>query len=303
MSSKQGQQQQPNVQPYAASSFASPLQKSLATSAGPATYGYQAPWAIKAGGNEPGGADDPPPTGTTATSTSSQPDTPQSTYTPWRSPGFFGTPYRQTYGGFANQYADDGAQYQDSLNMVSTGAGRFGANDASRFGFAGGSYWFPDTMGYGPATQSPYQPAPALAAPPPPQPPWIPPGSSPPGGPSTPAPGAPGMGMQPPPASPGSGAGMNMQSWRALASSNPVAAQAALDHNPAFLQSNQGAIGQAFRQANSPQSSNAGAISTDDFQKLQSAGMTQRPPEWALAAQRKAKAAGQSYDRSYDPFL
>lgn len=219
---------------------------------------------------------------------------------------FLGRTFAQTYNGQPGPYENDGAQILDARNVMNSGAGRFGNNMGARFSFQGGNApWRQDhnkpnqpiaPYGYNP--QAPLTP-PAPPVMPPEMPPRMPPGMPPRMPPGMPPPG---MGAGQGGSAPGA-PGLNMNSWRALAQSNPTAANTALNANPAFLQQNQAAIGQTFRSANSPQSSNAGPISVEDFDALVRSGMTQRPPEWALDIQRKAKAAGQPHNTSYDAFL
>lgn len=63
--------------------------------------------------------------------------------------GYTGTPFRQEYGGQPAPYDNLHAQIRDAFNNYSTGAGRFGSNNAARYtNFAGGSFWSPDSGNY-----------------------------------------------------------------------------------------------------------------------------------------------------------
>ena len=59
---------------------------------------------------------------------------------PWTS-----IPFMQTYGGRPAPWVDQSTQILDAWNMGQNGAGRFGANAASRYGFAGPWNWQQDT--------------------------------------------------------------------------------------------------------------------------------------------------------------
>jgi hypothetical protein len=111
---------------------------------------YQAATGNDAPGNP--GIDEPPPGyGGTATPTGASPTSgaPMSI----RPPGpFLGVPFNQYGGGpQASPFANLGDQMLNLRHIMHGGAGRFNANNAARFGFAGGSYWKPDDMGWGPA--------------------------------------------------------------------------------------------------------------------------------------------------------
>lgn len=121
-----------------------------ASSAPPATYtgiqGYDGNVKVAEPGNEaPQGAPAPAPGAAPPAATTNGPagyTTPSSTPSNWN-----GTQFTQTYGGQPGPYGDSGAQILDAQRQLSTGAGRFGSNAASRFGFAP-AVWQGDTMPY-----------------------------------------------------------------------------------------------------------------------------------------------------------
>lgn len=155
---------------------------------------------------------------------------------------FIGTPFRQTYGGEPPPYDSHHAQILDAFRNNSTGAGRFGSNNASRYAnFAGGSFWRPDTGNYnlgremvgGPFQSPQYNPQAPLQAPPMGQAP---------GGGINPPP----QGGQPLPSAPPGGVD-HMQNFQKLLQQDPSGRLAAgyTQYGGArdWLQKNQGAVG------------------------------------------------------------
>lgn len=148
----------------------------------------------------------------------------------WQDFSFYGRPIQQTYGGQPSPYANVHDYIRDTWNMTGNGAGRFGSNNVSRYGFAGGGQWRPDTIwDISKTTHGPY--APNMYGPQgmqPPQfgvPPWAQYGQQPGGG-ISPPPGGnapPGGPMpKPPPKTVGS------QDWAGFMRSNPAAARRAM---------------------------------------------------------------------------
>jgi hypothetical protein len=205
-----------------------------ATSVGPATMGTE-PGSFSGPADplaSPGGYSIP-------SSSASTPSMSSALGIPMPGP-FLGVPFNQYGSGpQASPFANLGDQMLNLRHIMHGGAGRFGANNAARFGFAGGSYWKPDSMGYGPApTPPPYmQPKPPLQQPAPPSL-GAPPGAPPPGTPSL------------PPSTGPSGGGAHMQNLQKLMAENPALAYQYTNLDPSvsqwFFQNQKGIQDQMF---------------------------------------------------------
>jgi hypothetical protein len=198
-------------------------------------------------GSEPGSFAGPadPPAGYGGTPTPAGASPSMSSALGIQMPGpFLGVPFNQYGSGpQASPFANLGDQMLNLRHIMHGGAGRFGANNAARFGFAGGSYWKPDSMGYGPApTPPPYmQPQPPMQPPPPPS--MGAPGAPSPGG---PPPGTPSLPPSPSPA----GGGAHMQNLQKLMAENPALAYQYTNLDPSvsqwFFQNQKGIQDQMF---------------------------------------------------------
>lgn len=232
------------------------------TSAPPATYQPMQGYDGKSGAGDDGGVTDAqgnviPQNGQAAPSAAAPAQSAPAAsstgqYSPWQTQGFIGTPFMQTYGGAPGPYGDDGAQILDSRRMVENGAGRFGSNAASRFGFAP-TIWQADTLPYtarGPEAWRAQQASnPALQ-----QPQFNPSvwtgwrGQAPASGPGNPVSGAPGGAAAPAPkaAAPGAGVDHYGNFSQLMKSGDQFGAKRYADMlgtgNANFLQANQGRI-------------------------------------------------------------